>query len=98
MSLKHFLKTCLLLYFLCAPSFPFLILGPLSKKQNDDLADNDGAEDEGIFFDAKLLCMTRNPPVFFLFVFLKFLVLFESGDFFFLARFLLDVFCRFGLM
>lgn len=97
MSLKHFLKACLLLYFLSATSFPFLILGPLSKKQNDDLADNDGAEDEGIFFDAKLICMTRNPPVFSSLFFLNFLSFFKSGDFF-LARFLLDVFCRFCLM
>lgn len=29
---------------------PFSILGPLTKKQTDDLGDNDGAEDEGIFF------------------------------------------------
>lgn len=31
------------------PFSSFLILGPLAKKQADDLGDNDGTEDEGIF-------------------------------------------------
>ncbi|MGH0125358.1 UNVERIFIED_CONTAM: hypothetical protein FKN15_023499, partial [Acipenser sinensis] len=42
------LQSCLFLNTLFPPSSPFLILGPLTKKQNDDLGDNDGAEDEDI--------------------------------------------------
>lgn len=78
-----FLRLVLFLYSLFPPSSPFLILGPLTKKQNDDLGDNDGAEDEGIFFDAKLICMTRKPSSFFLLFFLNFLSFFSRVDFFF---------------
>lgn len=40
---------CVFLNALFPPFSPFLILGPLTKKQNDDLGDNEGTEDEGIF-------------------------------------------------
>lgn len=39
-----------IVFFFFSSISPFSILGPLTKKQTDDLGDNDGAEDEGIFF------------------------------------------------
>ena len=67
-------------------------IGPLTKKHNDDLGDNDHADDEGIFSpNANLVCMTRetkltlSPPIFIFFDFLTFLVLFlKVLDIFFL--------------
>lgn len=63
----HFFPSVLFileLSFFFPPSIsPFSILGPLSKKQTDDLGDNDGAEDEGIL-STKSTCMTRTSIIF----------------------------------
>lgn len=65
----------------------FSILGPLTKKQTDDLGDNDGAEDEGIFFHQfylhdKGLSHFFHPFLFFYLSFLKNLFLIPVFDVF----------------
>lgn len=68
---------------------PFSILGPLTKKQTDDLGDNDGAEDEGIFFHQIYLHDKGLNHFFHPFLFFYFLSFFE--ELFLIPVF--DVFC-----
>lgn len=68
---------------------PFSILGPLTKKQTDDLGDNDGAEDEGIFLHPTYLHDKGLNHFFHPFLFFCFLSFFE--ELFLIPVF--DVFC-----
>lgn len=64
------------------PFSPFSILGPLTKKQTDDLGDNDGAEDEGIFLPPNWFAWQGSLKIFFLPSFFDFLSSFEELSFF----------------
>lgn len=82
---------CYILELFCS-MFPFLILGPLTKKQTDDLGDNEGAEDEGIFFLPPNQFAWQGTPENISFTF-SWLLVSILKSFFLFIPFLIDVFC-----